>query len=110
MAGAPSELSPVEFGIYESLAEPENSAFRICRDLALRKGDGQFYMPCDHLALRLASPGEVNGWRLLAAFQQLGIVELMEKGRARAKGQRSLATIYRWALPLLVSNATTAAP
>jgi hypothetical protein len=58
----------------------------------------------------LAPPGEVNGWRLLAAFQQLGIVELVEKGRARTKGQRSLATIYRWALPLLVSNATTDTP
>jgi hypothetical protein len=106
----PSELSPVELGIYKYLAAPERSAFRICRDLALRKGDRQFYMPCDHLALRLAPRGEVNGWRLLAAFQELRIVELVEKGRAWAKGQRPLANIYHWALPLLVSNATTAGP
>jgi len=49
----PAELSVVEFGIYEALAEPERSAFRICRDLARLDPDLRFYLGCDHLAERL---------------------------------------------------------
>jgi len=99
----PTELSDIELGIYEAIAEPERSAFRICRDLARRNAGLTFFMPCDHLANRLAAPNEVNGWRLLQTFERLGILELVKKGSRRTKGQPAPATTYRWALPGLTT-------
>jgi hypothetical protein len=95
----PAGLSGVERGIYETLSEPESSAFRICRDLARLDNDLKFFLGCDHLASRLAPPGKVNGWRLLFTFRQLRIIELVELGRVWAKGHPAPASSYRWALP-----------
>lgn len=104
----PAELSATERGIYDTLNEPERAAFRICRDLALRNAGLTFFLACDYLALRLTRPGEVNGWRLLRSFEKLGVVALVEKGHARAKGQRSVASSYRWTLPVLTPSTVAA--
>jgi len=95
-----AELSKVELGIYRTLNEPECSAFRICRDLAQLNPDLKFFLACDHLAIRLALPGGVNGWRLLETFKRLKIIEMVKRGSRRTKGHSAPATTYRWALPL----------
>lgn len=104
----PTELSPTESEILKTLHETERSAFRICRDLALRDAQLIFFLAGDHLARRLAHPREVNGWRLLGSFVNLGIISLVERGHVRTKGQQSLASSYRWELPLFRQSAAAA--
>jgi len=101
------ELSATEREVFDALLEPEKSAFRICRDLARGDPTLTFFLACDHLALRLAPPGHVSGWRLLRAFEALGILVVVAHGRRRTKGQKSFATRYRWALPSITAAAVT---
>lgn len=103
----PSGLSAIERRIYDVLVEPEKSAFRICRAFAQPDAKLIFYLGCNHLALRLGPPGTVNAWRTLRVFEKLGIITVVEKGHVRAKGQRSLATHYRWTLPTIAAAGAT---
>jgi hypothetical protein len=92
-----AELSPSETNIYGALDREEQAAFRIMRDLAMA-GNGRFFMGCDQLRHRL---GGGNSWRLLSRFSSgYGIIEKVQAGQKWEKGQRAMATTWRWALPL----------
>ena len=39
-------------------------------------------------------------WRLLKAFKDFGILEIVKKGTAWVKGTKPKAGTYRWALPM----------
>jgi hypothetical protein len=90
----PSELNAKEAAIYAELEEGERPAFRICRDLAQRRG-GEFFMPCDKLEVRVRG---ISGWRMLKNFCSLEIIEQTKPGQKRAKGTKALAATFRWKL------------
>ena len=93
-------LSPDEQSLLEALKEREQIAYRILRDLAMRVTDdsppGLFFMSDDELGLRLAIKSMEAHRILKARLAKLGIIEVVENGIRRAKGQRGIATTYRW--------------
>ena len=101
----PERLSHDEAEIYLLLDERKRAAFRILRDLAIRRdAQGVFFMAGDHLGMRIAPCGSVNGWRVLKDLCSDGIIEPQKKGVKRAKGQAGVAAYYRWRLPLPEKN------
>ena len=93
-------LSPDEQSLLEALKEREQIAYRILRDLAIRVTDDSpvrlFFMSDDELGLRLAIKSMEAHRILKARLAKLGIIEVVENGIRRAKGQRGIATTYRW--------------
>ena len=53
-------------------------------------------MSDDELGLRLAIKSMEAHRILKARLAKLGIIEVVENGIRRAKGQRGIATTYRW--------------
>ena len=94
------DLPPDEQKLLEALTEREQIAYRILRDLAERVTDdsppGLFFMSDDELGLRLAIKSMEAHRILKARLAKLGIIEVVENGIRRAKGQRDIATTYRW--------------
>ena len=105
-------LSQRERDIYESLRDDRRrAAFRILRALSRVKGhNGSLTMTENHLGDRLGCHQE-SAARVLESLVKAGVLEITERGKQWAPGmtQRS-PTIYRWGLPLVVSNATTDTP
>ena len=92
-------LLPGELAVYNELDQREQSTFRICRDLASREcamnGKPQFYLACDNLASRVGGYS-MQAFRILRNFQSLAIIEIVERGLKKKKGQKGKATTYGW--------------
>jgi hypothetical protein len=95
-----SSLPLDEQKLLQALTEREQIAYRILRDLAIRVTDDSpvrlFFMSDDELGLRLAIKSMEAHRILKARLAKLGIIEVVENGIRRAKGQRGIATTYRW--------------
>jgi hypothetical protein len=93
-------VPPDEQKLIQALAEREQIAYRILRDLAMRVTDDSpvrlFFMSDDEMGLRLAITS-IQAHRILKGrLTKLGIIEVVENGIRRAKGQRGIATTYQW--------------
>ena len=95
-----NDLPPDEQKLLQALTEREQIAYRILRDLAMRVTDDSpvrfFFMSDDELGLRLAIKSMEAHRILKGRLTKLGIIEVVENGIRRAKGQRGIATIYQW--------------
>lgn len=95
------ELNQGEQVVYLALKPPQREAFRICRDLALRKDenspDGRFFMSCNELASRLGKHPP-QAYRLLGEFMSVGLLGLITKGQKRKPGMRAMASEFEWKL------------
>ena len=95
-----SSLPLDEQKLLQALTEREQIAYRILRDLAMRVTDdsppGLFFMSDDELGLRLAIRSMEAHRILKGRLTKLGIIEVVENGIRRAKGQRGIATTYQW--------------
>jgi hypothetical protein len=93
-------LPPDEQKLLQALTELEQIAYRILRDLAMRVTDDSpvrlFFMSDDELGLRLGLTSMQAHRILKARLAKLGIIEVVLNGVRRAKGQRGIATTYRW--------------
>jgi len=93
-------LPPDEQKLLQALTEPEQIAYRILRDLTERVTDdsppGLFFMSDDELGLRLAIKSMEAHRILKGRLTKLGVIVVVENGIRRAKGQRGIATTYRW--------------
>ena len=83
-----------------ALTEREQWAYRILRDLAIRVTDESparmFFMSADEMGMRLGI-SSIQGHRILKGkLAKLGIIEVVENGIRRTRGQRGIATTYRW--------------
>ena len=88
-----------------ALTEREQWAYRILRDLAMRVSDESperiFFMSADEMGMRLGI-SSIQGHRILKGkLTKLGIIEVLENGVRRTKGQRGIATTYIWKVDLL---------
>jgi hypothetical protein len=95
-----SSLPPDEQKLLQALAEREQIAYRILRDLAMRVTDDSpvrlFFMSADEMGLRLGI-NSMQAHRILKGkLAKMGIIMVVENGIQRAKGQRGIATIYQW--------------
>lgn len=96
-------LPKAEGTLYDALPEREKTAYRICRDLAMRSetpgAPGVFFLSCEHLADRLGlhSP---QAQRVIHLLVGIGCLEVVKKGMRRESGVSPCATSYRWLLPL----------
>jgi hypothetical protein len=101
-----TKLPTPERRVYEKLTDDtERAAFRICRDLALRRkrakdcGPGVFPMPFGELAVRLECSNKRAETILKARFRgKLRILRVEEAGMRRAKGQKGQGTRWRYLL------------
>lgn len=95
-------LTENERQIYLELNDDQQSAYRICRDLAhLHEPKRElltFYLSCHQLGLRLGLQ-DAQAQRILRELQSFGITELMQKGTKRAPGVKGRAGIYLWRHP-----------
>jgi hypothetical protein len=86
--------------LLQALTEREQIAYRILRDLAMRVTDDSpvrlFFMSDDELGLRLAIKSMEAHRILKGRLAKLGIIEVVLNGIRRGKGQRGIATTYRW--------------
>ena len=93
-------LHPDEQKLLQALTEREQNAYRILRDLAMRVTDDSpvrlFFMSDDELGLRLAIKSMEAHRILKGRLTKLGIIQVVENGIRRAKGQRGIATTYQW--------------
>ena len=100
---ANSQLSPDERSRY-TLAENElqRTTFRICHSLAACEGEDCpppiFFLSCEKLAHRIGCL-EMQAGRLLKWLQSIEVVERIEVGQRRAKGQQARASRFKWLLP-----------
>jgi hypothetical protein len=98
-------VPPDEQKLFQALTEREQNAYRILRDLAMRVTDdspvGLFFMSADEMGLRLGVPSIQAHCILKGKLAKLGIIEVVKNGVRRAKGQRGIATTYRWNVALL---------
>ena len=83
-----------------ALTEREQWAYRILRDLAIRVTDESparmFFMNADEMGMRLGI-SSIQGHRILKGkLAKHGIIEVVEKGIRRTRGQRGIATTYKW--------------
>jgi len=92
----PSKLTEEELYLYDTLSEPYRSAFRICRFNARKKPNLQFFMGNDHIADRLGPKNRYKGSRIINRLIQIGVIELVEKGKRYQKGRFSTASTYKW--------------
>jgi hypothetical protein len=95
-----SSLPPNEQKLLQALAEGEQIAYRILRDLAMRVTDDSplrlFFMSADEMGLRLGI-SSMQAHRILKdKLAKPGIIQVLENGVRRAKGQRGIATTYQW--------------
>ena len=57
-----------------------------------------FFMSADEMGLRLGVPSIQAHCILKGKLAKLGIIEVVKNGVRRAKGQRGIATTYRWSV------------
>ena len=95
-----SSLPPDEQTLLQALAEREQIAYRILRDLAMRVTDDSplrlFFMSADEMGLRLGISSMLAHRILKSKLAKMGIIKVVENGIQRAKGQRGIATTYQW--------------
>jgi len=95
-----SSLPPNEQELLQALAEGEQIAYRILRDLAMRVTDDSplrlFFMSADEMGLRLGISSMQAHRILKGKLAKMGIIKVVENGIRRAKGQRGIATTYQW--------------
>lgn len=95
-----SSFPPDEQTLLQALAEREQIAYRILRDLAMRVTDDSplrlFFMSADEMGLRLGISSMQAHRILKSKLAKMGIIKVVENGIRRAKGQRGIATIYQW--------------
>ena len=95
-----SSLPPDEQTLLQALAEREQIAYRILRDLAMRVTDDSplrlFFMSADEMGLRLGISSMQAHRILKSKLAKMGIIKVVENGIQRAKGQRGIATTYQW--------------
>jgi hypothetical protein len=93
-------VPPEEQKLLQALTEREQIAYRILRDLAMRVTDDSplrlFFMSADEMGLRLGVTSMQAHRILKARLAKLGIIEVVLNGIRRGKGQRGIATTYRW--------------
>ena len=93
-------LPPDEQKLLQVLAEGEQIACRILRDLAMRVTDDSplrlFFMSADEIGLRLGISSMQAHRILKGKLAKMGIIKVVENGIRRAKGQRGIATTYQW--------------
>jgi hypothetical protein len=92
-------LSSDELDYYQSLAPHKQSAFRIFRSLALdveKTPEGQFFMSCHQLAIRLGLSADMQGKRALDEFTDHGVISLLVKGTRRTAGKQGTASSWEW--------------
>ena len=100
-----TKLSEDELFFYNTLEEPYRSAFRICRDFARRNPTLHFFLGNDHLASRLGPKNHVKGSRFIQRLIKIRVIELVEKGKQRQKGEkRPPASTYKWAVNTTALN------
>ena len=100
-----TKLSEDELFFYNTLEEPYRSAFRICRDFARRNSTLHFFLGNDHLASRLGPKNHVKGSRFIQRLIKIDVIELVEKGKQRQKGEkRPPASTYKWAVNTTALN------
>jgi hypothetical protein len=94
-----AELNANERTVYLQLKEPEQSAFRICRDLSFHNKvqKWHFFLPCNSLGARLGK-GPQQASRILLWLERIGILRVVQKGTQRKPGQKPRATTYEWLL------------
>lgn len=95
-------LNADERSVYAALSGHEQEAFRICRDLALRKEPHEpltFFLSFNHLADRLGI-FPMQGQRIMRQLETYGLIKLLKRGTKRAAGIRGEAGSYLW----LISN------
>ena len=93
-------VPPDEQKLLQALTEREQNAYRILRDLAMRVTDDSpvrlFFMSADEMGLRLGI-SSMRAHRILKdKLAKPGIIQVLENGVRRAKGQRGIATTYQW--------------
>jgi hypothetical protein len=94
-------LNAEESEHYHDLSIQEDLAvtFRICRDLAQHNDNqGQFPLSYNDLALRLDTTTP-KASRYLRLMQGCGMLQIVSKGQRYRKGEKPLATVWRWLLP-----------
>jgi hypothetical protein len=97
-----ADLSEQERQAYLDLAEADQTAFRIARSLSQCKSDESmppplFHLSCHELATRLGL-FDMEAGRILQRLEKRGIIEKIKNGTKHQKGQRRLASVWRWAL------------
>lgn len=94
-------LTAEERSVYEALPQDEQSAFRICRDLAMlpepQREPLTFFLSFDHLGDRLGI-FSMQAQRIMRQLAGYGLIDQLEKGTRRTKGVRGNAGKYRWML------------
>jgi hypothetical protein len=95
-------LKPGERGIYDSLTDPYQDAFRICRDLARCDGPPpppQFFLAAGELAQRIDGHGTAAA-RILHKLERFGIIALTEQGTKHTAGVQGRANKWKWNMSL----------
>ncbi len=96
-----AELSESERQAYLLLAEADRVAFRIARSLSRFESDEAppplFHLSCHELATRLGL-FDMEAGRILQRLEKHGIITKIENGTKHQKGQRGVASTWRWAL------------
>jgi hypothetical protein len=90
-----SKLSSDILTSYKSFTEREQLVFKICFHLANQEEDRKFYISCEELGLRIGI-ASTPSHRILKDFIRWNILQIVEKGKRRVKGETPIATTYRW--------------
>ena len=82
--------------------EREQTAFRIAQSLSRCESEATlppplFCLSAEQLGTRLGAI-PMTAWRILKAFEKCGILKTERPGTLRTKGQKGIATVYRWML------------
>ena len=97
------ELSAGEREVFALLSTQEQSAFRICRDLALLSSKSRmpmtFFLSSTELATRLQI-WTMQAYRILQGFVTLGILYPLEVGERREAGKQPKASTFQWLMKL----------
>ncbi len=80
------------------------AVFRICESLAACESDPSvpppfFFLGAESLGIRVDELA-MTAWRIMQRFEKLGIIQTVETGRKRVKGQKRMATRWKWCPPL----------
>lgn len=94
-------LGPTESRVYATLPKQEQTAFRICRDLALFESPEfpppKFFLSCNQFGDRLGiSPTQAQ--RILFRMRTDGLIKELKKGQKRSAGVKGVAGTYAWQL------------
>lgn len=94
-----SEISSSDLKIFKALRGKYSPMFRIMRDLAKRQKDLRFFLSARELSIRINVTPRTAA-RMLRQFVKLGILEVVSKGKQYTKGEKPVATTFKWRLPI----------